>query len=157
MTHGLSMPPTCDVLVIGAGPAGSACAQWLAREGVEVVLVDQHDFPRDKVCGDGLIPDAHAALRRLGVADEVAAQAQPVRHLGCIAPRGGRIDVPGALSVLPRTVLDDILRRAAVKAGAAWHAPWRFESPLLDGDRVAGARLASPRGTHEIRAGWVVL
>jgi len=157
MTHAFSIPATCEVLVVGAGPAGSACAQWLAREGVDVVLVDQHDFPRDKVCGDGLIPDAHAALRRLGVADEVAAQAQAVRHLGCIAPRGGRIDVPGALSVLPRAVLDDILRRAAVKAGAAWHAPWRFESPLLDGDRVAGARLKSPQGTHEIRVGWVVL
>ncbi|NWG76564.1 MAG: FAD-dependent monooxygenase, partial [Rubrivivax sp.] len=58
-----STPRSCDVLVIGAGPAGSACAQALAEGGVDVVLADQHVFPRDKVCGDGLIPDAHAALK----------------------------------------------------------------------------------------------
>ena len=84
------LPVRCDVLVVGAGPAGSACAQRLARDGVHTVLVDQHDFPRDKVCGDGLIPDAHAALRTLGVHDEVMAQAQPARHVACIGPRGGR-------------------------------------------------------------------
>jgi flavin-dependent dehydrogenase len=54
-----TVPSSCDVLVVGAGPAGSACAQQLARAGFKVLLVDQHDFPRDKVCGDGLIPDAH--------------------------------------------------------------------------------------------------
>ena len=55
-------PSSCDVLVVGAGPAGSACATALARDGVEVLLADAHRFPRDKVCGDGLIPDAHAAV-----------------------------------------------------------------------------------------------
>ena len=66
------IPKNCDVLVVGAGPAGSASARQLALAGHSVLLVDQHDFPREKVCGDGLIPDAHAALRRLGVYDEVA-------------------------------------------------------------------------------------
>ena len=55
----------CDVLVIGAGPAGSACAHVLAGAGLDVLLVDQHAFPRDKTCGDGLIPDAQRALSRL--------------------------------------------------------------------------------------------
>ncbi|MDP3082288.1 MAG: FAD-dependent monooxygenase, partial [Rubrivivax sp.] len=67
------IPTSCEVLVIGAGPAGSACAQLLARAGIDVLLVDQQDFPRDKICGDGLIPDAHAALQRLGVHAEVMA------------------------------------------------------------------------------------
>ena len=62
-----TLPSSCDVLVIGAGPAGSACAQVLAQDGLNVLLADQHAFPRDKVCGDGLIPDAHHALRKLGV------------------------------------------------------------------------------------------
>ena len=106
-----SLPSSCDVAVIGAGPAGSAAAWQLARRGLGVVLVDQHVFPRDKVCGDGLIPDAHAALRRLGVYDEVMAQAQRVAHVGCIGPRGGRVDVPGSLAVLPRRQLDHILLR----------------------------------------------
>ena len=96
------LPASCDVLVVGAGPAGSACAHKLAAGGLDVLLVDQHDFPRDKICGDGLIPDTHAALKRLGVYDEVAAAATPVRHVRCVGPRGGHIDVPGLLSVLPR-------------------------------------------------------
>ena len=85
-----ALPSSCDVLVIGAGPAGSACAQQLAAAGLHVLLADQHDFPRDKICGDGLIPDSHAALRRLGVYDEVASLAQPVQHVRCVGPRGGR-------------------------------------------------------------------
>ncbi len=162
MTSSDPLPLACDVLVIGAGPAGSACAQWLARQGLQVVLVDQHDFPRDKVCGDGLIPDAHHALQRLGVHAEVMAQAQVAAHIGCIAPRGGRVDVPGRLAVLPRRQLDDILKRAAQRAGAHFHAPWRFEAPLLEGEgdaaTVVGARLKSPSlGERDLRAGWVVL
>ena len=155
-----TLPARCDVLVIGAGPAGSACAQLLARAGKNVLLIDQHDFPRDKICGDGLIPDAHAALRHLGVYDEVAALATPVQHVRCVGPRGGHVDVPGALSVLPRKVLDHILVRAAERAGARLATPWRFESPLVEGERVVGARLKSLSGDvsmHELRADWVVL
>lgn len=151
------LPTQCDVLVIGAGPAGSACAQMLARAGLDVLLVDQHDFPRDKVCGDGLIPDSHAALRRLGVYDEVAALAQPVQHVRCVGPRGGQVDVPGQLSVLPRKVLDHVLVRAAERAGARLLTPLRFEAPRVEGARVTGARFKTPQGEHEIGARWVVL
>ena len=155
------LPTHCDVLVIGAGPAGSACAQTLARAGLDVLLVDQHNFPRDKVCGDGLIPDTHAALKRLGVYEEVAALAQPVQHVRCVGPRGGQVDVPGSLSVLPRKVLDHVLVRAAEGAGARLLTPLRFESPLLDGERVVGAAFKAPDrgegGRHEISARWVVL
>ena len=147
----------CEVLVVGAGPAGSACAQGLARAGVHTVLIDAHAFPRDKVCGDGLIPDAHAALQRLGVYDEVMAAARRARHVACIGPRGGRVDVPGRLAVLPRRELDDIVCRAAVRAGAVMHAPARFEAPLLDGQRVVGARVRVNDATREIRARQVVL
>ena len=151
-------PSSCDVLVVGAGPAGSACATALARGGVAVLLADAHRFPRDKVCGDGLIPDAHAALRRLGVHDEVAALAQSVPHVRCVGPRGGHVDVPGTVSVLPRRLLDDVLVRNAQRAGARLLAPLRFDAPLLDGERVVGARLKDETGTaHEIQAPWVVL
>ena len=151
------LPESCDALVVGAGPAGSACAQMLARAGLHTLLADQHDFPRDKTCGDGLIPDAHAALRRLGVYDEVMAQAQPARHVACIGPRGGRVDVPGSVAVLPRKVLDHILVRAAQRAGAEVRTPWRFEVPLLDDGKVIGARLKSGDKVCEVRAPWVVL
>lgn len=150
-------PAACDVLVVGAGPAGSACAHALAGAGVDVTLVDQHRFPRDKVCGDGLIPDAHAALQRMGVHDEVMAQARRVHHVGCIGPGGGRVDVPGRLAVLPRLALDHILVRAAVRAGATLATPWRFDAPLVDGERVVGARLRGADGVREVHAPWVVL
>jgi geranylgeranyl reductase family protein len=152
-----ALPGSCEVLVIGAGPAGSACAHQLAAAGVDVLLIDQHDFPRDKTCGDGLIPDAHAALRRLGAYDAVAALAQPVSHVRCVATRGGYCDVPGTLSVLPRKVLDHVLVRHAVSAGAQLATPVRFEAPLLDGERVVGARLRQGGEVHELRARWVVL
>lgn len=155
-------PPsrTCDVLVVGAGPAGSACAQLLAAGGRSVLLVDQHDFPRDKVCGDGLIPDSHAALKRLGVADEVAELATPVTHVRCVGPRGGQVDVPGTLSVLPRKVLDHVLVRAAQRAGAELLTPWRFEAALEDGGRVVGGRFKGAAGSDarlDIHARWLVL
>jgi menaquinone-9 beta-reductase len=157
MTDAIHAPARCEVLVVGAGPAGSACAQWLARAGFDVVLVDQHVFPRDKVCGDGLIPDAHAALRRLGVHDQVMAHARRAGHVRCVAPLGGCIDVPGALAVLPRRELDDILCRAAVRAGARLLAPWRFSAPIEEEGVVVGARLAQGAAVHELRAAWTVL
>lgn len=153
-----ALPAECEVLVVGAGPAGSAAARQLARAGLDVLLVDQQAFPRDKICGDGLIPDAHRALARLGALDEVMALAQPVRHLRCIAPRGGWIDVPGSMAVLPRRQLDLVLCRAAAAAGARMFAPLRFVAPLEDeAGRVVGARLQSGEVEHQVRARWVVL
>lgn len=149
----------CEVLVIGAGPAGSACAQALARAGMDVLLCDRHRFPRDKVCGDGLIPDAHRALARLGVADAVLARAARASRLDCFAPRGARLAVPAKLAVLPRRELDEILRQAALDAGARWLAPLRFESPLHGADgRVIGGRFrAEGDAVREVRARWTVL
>jgi menaquinone-9 beta-reductase len=152
-----SIPLRCDVAVIGAGPAGSAAAWQLASRGLDVVLVDQQVFPRDKVCGDGLIPDAHAALRRLGVLDEVMAQAQRVSHVRCTGPRGGQVDVPGTLAVLPRFQLDHILVRAAERAGARLLMPARFEAPLVEGGRVQGVQLRHGNAVQDLAARWVVL
>ncbi len=153
-----TLPSSCDVLVVGAGPAGSAAAATLARAGFDVVLVDQHRFPRDKVCGDGLIPDTHQALRRLGAFDAVMAQAQSSAWVGCVGPSGGRIDVPGELAVLPRQQFDDILCRVAVAAGARMFAPLRFIAPIETDGLVVGARLQhGDAAAREVRANWVLL
>jgi menaquinone-9 beta-reductase len=160
------LPKQCDVLVIGAGPAGSAAAQIMARSGLDVVLIDQHAFPRDKICGDGLIPDAHHALERLGLLEEVMVHAQVVHEVTCIGPQGGRIGVPGQLAVLPRKQLDLILCRAAVAAGARMFAPARFTAPIeenrLGQVEVVGAVLQNMTAPHNesfcsVRARWVLL
>jgi len=152
------LPPEVEILVIGAGPAGSAAARVLATAGREVLLVDSQAFPRDKTCGDGLVPDALAALTRLGLKERVLAQAQAVSFAHCVGPRGGFVDVPGEMAVLPRRQLDELLRQGAVEAGARFESGLRFMAPLLDAEgRVCGARLQNNGQEHEVRAQWVLL
>lgn len=151
------LPAACDVIVIGAGPAGSATAIALAQVGRQVLLIDQHDFPREKVCGDGLIPDAHGALRRLGVLDAVLAQAQPVSHVRCVGPGGGWVDVPGSLAVLPRFKLDHLLVQHAQACGARLATPVRFERLLLAGEQVVGVSVQHAGRSVQVQARWVVM
>ncbi|RQO60383.1 geranylgeranyl reductase [Paucibacter sp. KBW04] len=153
-----ALPDRCEVLIVGAGPAGSACARVLAQAGVDVLLIDQQPQGRDKICGDGLIPDAHKALQRLGLLEPVMSLAQHVAHVGCIGPRGGRIDVPGTLAVLPRRQLDQLLSQAAREAGAKFIAPARFEKPLEDEQgRVIGALLKVGDALVEVQSQWLIL
>jgi geranylgeranyl reductase family protein len=153
-----ALPDRCEVLIVGAGPAGSACARVAAQAGRDVVLVDAQAFPRDKVCGDGLVPDSHAALRQLGVHDRVMAAARPADAARCVAPGGHSVDVPGELAVLPRRELDAILCTAALESGARMVAPARFTEPLRDGrGRVVGARLMDGHMAREIGCRWLVL
>jgi geranylgeranyl reductase family protein len=63
-----------DVIIVGAGPGGSTAASFLARQGIDTLLLDKSDFPREKVCGDGLTPQAIYWLDRLGCAEAVLAQ-----------------------------------------------------------------------------------
>ena len=153
-----ALPDHCDVLVVGAGPAGSACAQVLARAGWQVVLADAQRFPREKTCGDGLVPDTHAALQRLGLLAEVLAEARTVPIARCVAPSGQHVDVPGELAVLPRRRLDAILCAGAVAAGAQMVAPARLLRPLRDpAGRVNGAILAAGGAERTVHCPWLVL
>jgi menaquinone-9 beta-reductase len=112
-----------DVVVAGAGPAGSIAALVLARAGARVALVDKAAFPRDKACGDLVGPRGVAVLRELGVPVTDAGRGADLLVAG---PSGQRARLPayrgrtyaGYGLIVPRTVLDDALRAAAVAAGA---------------------------------------
>src|SRR5215204_2271556 len=65
-----------DIAIVGAGPAGSAAAYFLAKGGLRVALLDKFDFPRDKTCGDGLTPRAIKMLGELDVLRQVEQKAQ---------------------------------------------------------------------------------
>lgn len=150
-------PVDADVLIVGAGPAGSAAGRVLAQAGWRVTLVDAQPMGRDKVCGDGLIPDAHAALARLGLLEAVMARAQRVRHVRGVGPSGRHLDVPAHLAVLPRRELDALLLQGALDAGARF-VQARFEAPLEDHDgRVIGARLRQGEQGLSLHAPWVLL
>jgi geranylgeranyl reductase family protein len=111
-----------DVVVVGAGPGGSATAHFLAQRGLDVLLVDKFAFPRDKTCGDGLTPRALRVLDSMGILGEVRRQAQPIRGYEVVAPNQRATGAPivgdyGAL-VIPRWQLDDMIRQRALSSGA---------------------------------------
>jgi menaquinone-9 beta-reductase len=116
-----------DVIVVGAGPGGSSAATFLARNGTSTLLLDKSAFPRDKVCGDGLTPQAIYWLDHLGCAGEVLAETN-----GCIKSAdiiinkehvltGGFPDgtkYPDFAILLDRRRFDNILLANAVAHGA---------------------------------------
>ena len=156
------IPAQTDVLVVGAGPAGSAAATWAARLGHDVVLADSAVFPRDKTCGDGLTPRALAELERLGLADWV--RAHVVNH-GLRAHGFGQTlelrwpggSLPDHGSAVPRTELDDHLRTAAIKAGAIGVDGARAVDVEWDGERVAGVVLERDGERHTVRCRRLVV
>ena len=134
------MSVEADVLVVGAGPAGSATATHLARRGLDVALLEKSQFPREKVCGDGLTPRATRQLIRLGIDTSVEA--------GWLHNKGLRIyggsttpfelpwpelaDFPSYGLVRPRADFDDLLARNAVAAGAKLYERTNVSGPIID-------------------------
>ena len=112
-----------DVVVVGAGPAGSTAALILARGGARVALVDKAVFPRDKACGDLLGPRALALLASLGLAPSGG---RLVGEMVVVGPTGRRVVLPARAGrtypgyglAITRRRFDDWLRAAAVAAGA---------------------------------------
>jgi geranylgeranyl reductase family protein len=155
-----------DVLVVGAGPGGSAAAYYLARHGIDVTVLEKAGFPREKVCGDGLTPRSVRALLRMGIdADDPGFE----RVIGLrvysrrttIELRWPRLrDFPDFGLVRTRMDLDDLLARRAKEAGARLLERTEGVSPILRDGWVEGIRARRADGEDhapmEIRARLVL-
>ncbi len=108
-----------DVIIVGAGPSGSVCANFLGREGHKVLLVDKAKFPRDKTCGDACSGKSIAVLRELGILSDVKKAAHGVNN-GVIfsSPKGTILEIRTDSQdgfVCRREILDNIIYKAAKK------------------------------------------
>ncbi len=157
-----------DVLIAGAGPAGSAVACHLARAGLRVSLLDRAAFPRDKICSEYLSPEAVRLLDQLGVVEDLErAGAMPLHGTRVFGPRGshltGRFSQAAVRPYretglsLPRTLLDHRLVQAAVAAGAELRESALVEDLLYEGGAVAGAVIREAGGQRTtLRARLVI-
>ena len=157
-----------EVLVVGGGPAGAACAYWLAEAGHDVLLVEKKRYPREKTCGDGLTPRSVRQLHDMGLGDELVGHH---RFDGLRSIAFGRTlelrwpdhpDYPSHGYVVTRKDLDHLVAERAVKAGARlWQAAEAVE-PVRDGGVVRGAVVrrrdtGSAEAIQEVRARYVVV
>ncbi len=136
-----------DVIIVGGGPAGSACALGLLRRGVAVTIVERQKFPRRKVCGEYLSGGAVAALDALGVGARVRAIARPLAGIRLVAPGSEALEMPFPTPALAceRALLDDVLLETARAAGATViraHA----EDLARDGSRIVGVVVRDETG-----------
>jgi geranylgeranyl reductase family protein len=138
-----------DVAIIGAGPGGAAAAAELARRGLNTLLLDKADFPRDKTCGDALTPRALHMLDTMGLLPQFA-DAQRITEAVVVAPSGSAATAglpttprgPNYLQIVPRLRFDDTLRAHAVACGATFISPFRAQqiTQRRTGVEVSGER-----------------
>ena len=137
-----------DVVVAGAGPAGSTTARLLAQQGWDVLLVDRARFPRLKTCGDGLTPRCVSALQRLDLLPQLLEAGYPqVEGARMVAPNGHEWHacfaeyaphLPGYGLVVPRSELDELLRQRAVGAGVRFLENFHAQAALRSNGQVTG-------------------
>jgi geranylgeranyl reductase family protein len=146
-----------DVIVVGAGPGGASCAYHLAKAGYKVIFFDKKDFPRDKSCGDGLTRMSAKLLHDMGVWDKLTGSPniKGVRIL--MKDQGVRdFDYPDDLEepkfgmVVPRLILDNVLKEKAEEAGAIFYGNCNVTTVIQDDKGVVvGVKVKLENGEEQ--------
>jgi geranylgeranyl reductase family protein len=156
----IRQPNDCDVLIIGAGPAGAVAAYYLAHAGCQVWLVDKHSFPRDKVCGDFVGPVGLVELLHLGITRDVVYQQSNKINQASVYLNGDQLvtapipvipGLPPFGRVIPRLQLDQWIFDAARRAGVHFVENCRFKNVHHHPDAIT-AVVEQGKQTSRIRA-----
>ncbi|WP_456487878.1 geranylgeranyl reductase family protein [Candidatus Alkanophaga liquidiphilum] len=152
-----------DIVIVGAGPAGSSCAYFLARLGHNVLLVDKRRFPREKVCGDAISPRSLKTLEEMKLLSTIERSGfkksdgitifSPSGY--CVSAKSPKTDFLPYGYVAPRVKLDELLRNHAVDAGAEF-LEVSVKEPLLKDKSVVGVKGKHDGDTIEINSETVV-
>ena len=155
-----------QVIVVGAGPGGSTAAFYLAKAGIDVLLVDQESWPRDKVCGDCQSPYAWKIYQEMGIFEEARAAAHTLltgQQFSGMDEVITTYDV-GTPTKRPisfitrRYIIDDIIRRAATeKAGVEFRENFHVTDLIMERGYVKGVKGVYNNAPIEIRADAVIL
>jgi geranylgeranyl reductase family protein len=146
-----------DVIVIGAGPAGCAAARTLAKSNLSVGLFDKSVFPRDKACGDALIPDAYHALEKLGLIERVIRLSCPAKGMRLIGFDGSDVLVRAAGACVPRLKLDELLLKSTIDAGAEFSPGHEFVYVVDEDGKTYRVEFSNDDASVTARAAWVLL
>ncbi len=118
---GAALLEEAELIVVGAGPAGSSCAARAAERGLDVVIVDQDEFPRDKACGDAVTREGVAFLEELGLKSSMDKHGLPIAAARLVVSHGYELEAPlsrGPALCMAREDLDAELLDAAKLRGA---------------------------------------
>ncbi|GJM42041.1 MAG: putative oxidoreductase [Ardenticatenaceae bacterium] len=156
-----------DVIVVGAGPGGATTAAALAQKGYDVLLLDRHDFPRDKTCGDAVPAGAIELLWRLGMRDKISKSVErgelyPLEGMLLVSPRGHELHAKfqhgeeGSDSyVAPRIHFDALIQEHAIDSGAEF-CKAQAKSPIIENGKIVGIRAQVNGSVKEMRSRLVI-